>query len=213
MTPIETKALETASKVTEGLLSRWFGPMFDHWGLRMNYNATPATIQNLARNVEKVKKIIEDNKVVLKGIDLKVAVPYLNGVCLEDNETLQNMWANLLVNYLDHSKALLETVYPNILSQLSTQNVKIINYMARNEGKLEMDPTENLDKVAKSIESLPNLLRLGIAEQIFVNQKLPPGVSRTPSINDLTLPDIRGNKPTSFKLTVFGWNFLSACSR
>lgn len=213
MTPIETTVLQTTAKTAEGILGKLLGPSADVYGQMLANGAQMRLLKNQIKNFKKVQKIIDDNGIEIKQVNLKVLFPYLNGVALEDDETLQDMWANLFVNYIDASKALIETVYPNILSQLSTQNVKIINYMARNERKLEMDPIENLDKVAKSIESLPNLIGLGIIEQVFVKPKLPPGTSRSPTINDLTLPDIDRSKPTSFILTSFGMNFLKACSR
>lgn len=213
MTPIETTVLQTTAKTAEGLLGRLLGPSADIYGQMLASGAQMQFLKNQIKNFKKVQKIVDDDNINIKQINLKVLFPYLNGVALEEDETLQDMWANLLVNYIDASKLLIETVYPNIISQLSTQNIEIINYMAKNDGKLEMNPTEHLEKVEKSVESLPNLIRLGIVVQVRVQPKLPLGTIKAPTINDLTLPDIRGDKPTGFILTAFGWNFLKACSR
>jgi hypothetical protein len=49
--------------------------------------------------LNKAKEITEKENIDIKQINLKAFAPLLEGAALEADETLQDMYANLLVNY------------------------------------------------------------------------------------------------------------------
>ncbi|MVN22826.1 Abi-alpha family protein [Mucilaginibacter arboris] len=197
------KALDMANS----FLRKLVGPSLEEVGLTWSDNFKMRRIANSIKNLAKVKKILEGNNIDPKQVNLKVLIPYLENVSLEEDETLQEVWANLFVNYLDASKNLNETVYPYILSQLSTQNIKIINAMANNNGKFTMIPEQKFaEEFVKNIEALPNLIRLGI---IVLIPEPNSGLLTAGALSR----KVDQNYTTWYDLTSFGWNFFHACTR
>ena len=66
---------------------------------------------------------IENNS---KMSSLTALFPYLEGIALEEEEDLQEMWANMFVNYIDTEKNLTMMVFPDILKHLSSNEVKML---------------------------------------------------------------------------------------
>src|SRR5690606_2679085 len=136
----------------------------------------------------------------LKQVDLKVLVPYLDNVSLEEDETLQDLWANLMANYVDASKNLTTTVYPGVLSQLSSEEVRMLSVLSMGFGRIS-----SLFPEWPIVNDQPmlNLIRLGLAEQISKDAW---------STTDNGLPGIAPTRRISsnakYALTQFGRAFL-----
>lgn len=146
--------MEKAIGVAEKFVEKLVGPSFDEVGLLFADNVKIWRLKNQIKNLEKAKKIVEENNLNIKQINLKVLVPYLEGVSLEVDENLQDMWANLLVNYIDAEKNLKTNVYPEILKNLSTDDVDLLLHMKENNGS----DAESYEIV------MGNLQRLGLVE-------------------------------------------------
>lgn len=208
LTAAAAVALNSAAKFAKGLLTSLLGPTADVYGQMLANGTQLRLLENQIKNFKKVQKIVNENKINIKEVDLKVLFPYLNNVAIEEEESLQDIWANLFVNYIDASKNLKVTVYPSILSQLSTQDVEIAKYMTQQtEGRIMIESSQDVNLMFKFLESLPNLVRLGIVIQTF--QKDP---GRT-IIGSYPPPKMSADTTSYFELTNFGWNFLGACSR
>lgn len=195
-TAATTAAVVGAGKSAKGLLTSLLGPTVDAWGQILASPIQLRLLKNQIKGLEKAKKICDESNVNIKQVDLKALLPYLNGVALEEDESLQNMWANLFVNYIDASINLTVTVYPSILSQLSTQDVEVLKHIASNMQKLKPIVDDKIKMVTKFLESSPNLIRLGL-----VNQRSILHTTGLTAILD------------NFDLSNFGVNFLRACER
>ena len=86
-------------------------------------------LKNQLKVLEKAKEMAEVMKIDIKQINLKALFPLLEGIAVEEDETLQDMWANLFVNYIDSKRNLTINVYPEVLKQLSTNEVTILKYI------------------------------------------------------------------------------------
>jgi hypothetical protein len=215
MTPAESVALEKTAEAATGIFQKLFGPSFEEFGLIFRDNIKIRRLKNQIRNFEKIQKIVDDNNITIKQVDLKVLVPYLDNVSLEESEVLQNMWANLMANYIDSEIVLETTVYPNLLSQLSTEEVRILNILREGRDKqykdLYPDYIEMYPGRMELIDRAPllNLIRLNLVEEVYEIEQSEKShfLTRKP---ELKINYISTNK---FKLTEFGLSLLAACER
>lgn len=204
MTPVEAAAVEKTLRTATTLLGKIFGPAMEEFGLMIGDNMKVRRLKNQIKNFEKIEKIIRNENISTKKIDLKALVPYLNNVSLEEDETLQDMWAHLMVNYLDSSRKLTTTVYPGILSQLSSDEVRMLDTLRRGFGS----PSSLFKNwpIVVNDEPMLNLIRLGLVEhkvedQLRVTQ------------NHGTVQKWRFKSDGRYELTKFGRAFLAACER
>ncbi len=197
MTPPESAALEETVKTTGNFFIRAFIPAADTFGLIRHDNMNVRRLKNQIACLKKVRKIVEDEGLTMKQVNLKALFPLLEGIALEEgengDETLQDMWTNLLVNYIDSSKNLASHVYPSILSQLSTHEVEILQYMMKKSGSVNVwfqgHPNEEM---YYPNEELANLVRLGL---IVGEGRETQGIFH------------------EYRINSFGYAFLSACTR
>ncbi len=166
----------------------------------MDDNVKIWRLNNQIRNLEKVKKIVEEHHIDIKQVNVKVLLPYLEGVSLEEDETLQNMWANLFVNYIDVSVNLASNVYPSVLSQISTQEVRILTELKSNHRELAVDRSRH-HRLGHNSNDAANLVRLGL---IKARESLGE-LNR--ELDHLTTPNTQ-----YFCLSYFGLGFFKACS-
>lgn len=200
-----TQSVDTA----KGLLQRLVGPSIDEMGLLWQDNVKNWRLKNQIKNLNKVNAIVEKHNINIRHVNLKVLFPYLDGVALEEDEELQNMWANLFCNYIDSSKNLTLTVYPSILKQLSTNEVRILNFMMLNHEKFNKMKNREIWESDGEIANLERLglIRNGIELAAYDSGTLPTKIPNKPNIifNEWTSQD--------YSLTPFGYYFLKACER
>lgn len=195
---IKSSTIEKGLDLVKGFVERILGPAIDEQGLMFQDNVKLRRYKNQLRLLNKAKEITEKENIDVKQINFKAFAPLLEGAALEEDETLQDMYANLLVNYIDSSKNLTVTVYPKILSELSTNEIRIIKYMSENKNTLEYsDETCDFD-----LEEVGNLQRLGLIEPH----------TRYSVLDDNGEPFV-GASADSFLLNYFGHSFLKACTR
>jgi len=208
MDEITKVAAEEATKTAGGLMSRLFGPLADGLGLMMSQGIRIRVLENQIRGMKMVKEICERENVKAKAVNLKVVLPYLEGVGLEEEPELEKMWANLMVNYLDPERNLETVVYPSILKQLSTEEIKALgtiydkrDTVTQQIGKMTITINEIYDDDFKI--KLHNLLRLGIIER-ELNDNYIMGSAAS---------GLGYMFPRKYKLSGFGREFYEACQR
>lgn len=82
--------------------------------------------KNAQELLVKAKNITADIDEQLKEPPLKISMPLLENASLEDEEELQDKWANLLANSLTQKKDI-KPAYIEILKELSSIEVKILD--------------------------------------------------------------------------------------
>lgn len=205
---LKSSTIEKSLDLLKDMMSKVLGPTFNELGELWSDNIKMWRLNNQLKNLEKVKQIIEKHNINIKQVNVKVLLPYLDGVSLEEDETLQDMWANLFANYIDSSKNLVSNVYPIILSQLSTKEVEILIQLKLLLWDRELDKRRKHHTPHHKIIDVANLLRLGLImnrEQLLVNE-----VPKEPDENDTVEKD--HSKWGFFYLTHFGYDFVTACS-
>lgn len=82
---------------------------------------------NQIRLLEKVKDLCSKHNITPKKIQAKLVYNFLEKASIEDDEYLQDIWAIMFSNMVDSEQNIDNNVLPNILSQLSTNELKIID--------------------------------------------------------------------------------------
>lgn len=211
---IGSSTVEKIIDVTNGYLQKFIGPSIDEIGLCWSDNLKVWRLKNMLRNQEKVDKLIKEKGISTKQINLKVLFPYLENVSLEDDETLQDMWAKLFVNYVDTTRNLTVIVYPEILKQLSSDDVKLLELLTRykeitwcnntNSYFINNVEAKKTYQVSNYIESKNNLHRLGL-----IKSKHELGYGANIPFGD---DDFYTFLSQTFLISDFGENFITACS-
>lgn len=175
-----SKALEVAAD----LASKLFGSAFDVAGQALAQQVALWTWQNGQRIAERVNKIIQkrqlEGKTVLPPPGLAVSI--MQAAPLEDDPTVQELWAELIVNALDPARTSDVTkTAVRILAELEPLDAQILESLAKrywgtvpNMGRVEWVTLEGLAKQFPTPEtnqtdsdwrvrvSLHNLYRLGL---------------------------------------------------
>jgi len=203
--PLAEKSIDAL----KGFLNKVIGPSAEELGLMMQDELRIRRLKNQVKNLTRVKEIVEAGNISVKHINLKALSPYLNGVAVEEDEDLQEIWANMFVNYIDATRNLTQTVYPQILQQLSSLEVKIMLTMKSNAGILKKKMyTENEHRMCFTREDLANLERLGLVERIRQFSIHPSRVTF-----DDDNYNIQEYLTEDYLLTDFGWDLLESCTR
>jgi hypothetical protein len=200
---IKSSTIEKGLDLLKGFLEKAIGPSVEELGLGLSDGLRMRRFKNQLRNLERAKRIVEEHDINIKQINLKALFPYLEGVALEEDEALQEMWANLFVNYIDSERNLTMTVFPDILKHLSSNEVKMLVFMEENMGQLKK---QDLHKETKNFpgeysgEEIGNLNRLGLIEAIG-----------NYSVYDVN--KVEELVPEDYFVTVLGYSLLRACKR
>lgn len=204
---ITSTVLEKSIDLAKGFLEKITGSAFEETGLLISDNIKLIRFKNQIKILSKAKKLVDESGLKIKEISLKKLVPLLEYSSLEDEETLQNKWANLLVNYIDINEKYESTIFPFILSQLSSKEVIEIDRIY--EVKETSERAIKLSGVDKS-----NLIRLGLLELIpptHNNKAVGSLLQRRQISFSERFSSLNSNH--IFTITELGIQFVECCSR
>jgi hypothetical protein len=167
--------------------------------------------KNQINIIKKAQKVIEDSGLEKQQVPLKVLTPLIESSSLEEDDGMQEKWANLLANAATGFSGI-KANYVEILKELSPLEATILDNIfraANTEIDYEKRKTMQFDKTkicqAFSLSSdegdliIQNLYRLGLCQ--------PPGSSGMMFGNERV-----GLQTTNiFELTTLGFHFIRAC--
>lgn len=227
MNDIESYGIQEGTEVVKGFLNKIVSPVFEELGLMMADKVRTYRWKNQIKILKSAQKYIDEQKIPLKTIPVKLLVPLLENASLEEDESLQEKWRNLLVNYVDSSKNFSSSVYPYLLSQLSSNealflwelfsNIVNLNYtkVIVPDGKdFSFKEYHISDALIITSEEIFNLKRLGVIfeeEKIVSDKKYMVGGF----VNSRLLPDkdtYELKETGIIRLTDLGEHFIGACS-
>ncbi|MDY6895841.1 MAG: Abi-alpha family protein, partial [Thermotogota bacterium] len=124
------QAIETAEKIA-GFFSRIMSESIDATFGMLSDTLKFKRWERQIRLIEKVETLIEQKSLSqsIRSIPPKLALPIFQNASLEENESLHDVWAKLLVTALDPSCQEPRTVYIDIIRQLEPIDVKVLNYL------------------------------------------------------------------------------------
>ena len=205
---IKSSTIDQGLKIFSDLIKDFVSPSIKEIGELLGDNIKLYRLKNQLRNLEKIKKICEKEKIIIKKINLKVLFPYLVSVSLEEDENLQEMWSNLFVNYIDSKKNLQVIVYPEILKQISSEEAKLLIKIKELDGQIQFGAKGrgHYDNYY-NIEYLANLQRLGLIQEII------DAIVDTGKNTFSKMKEVQQIHSEGYYLTDFGYNFLNSCTR
>lgn len=104
-----------------GFVSTLIKPTVEESGLFIKDSISSYRFKKQIKILEKARGVCEKNNISTKTINLKLLCPLLEFAGIEDNEELENRWANLLANMVDSNQNIDNHVFPYILSQISLE--------------------------------------------------------------------------------------------
>lgn len=86
---------EAGGKIAD-LINRLAGPLADEFGMMLGDTARVFRVKNWVRTVRKTERILSDAGLPPKAVPPRLFLPITEACSVEDNESLQEMWAGLL---------------------------------------------------------------------------------------------------------------------
>ncbi len=201
---IESKTIEKALGLAADFIKTIIGPSIEEVGGLFGDNWRALRIKNELRLIQNTENYIKRNNIIIKKIPLKILAPLLNGAAMEEEETLQDKWVALFVNYIDSSKSFRSTVFPYILTQISTDEAKALEYIEDNK---VVKSSSIFEKFNLSDSELSNLDRLGlIKENLKIKSDTKMGYLDQTDI-DIYVDD----RNPEYYTSQIGKEFLKAC--
>ena len=170
------------------------------------------------RLAERGREILDQRGIEgpLRPIPYKLALPIIEHASLEDNDELQDLWANLLVSAVDPKfDGLIRSAYIDIIKQLEVVDVHLLNavyesyHQWREERRLLLEgktPSDNYYLTSHCPVDKDDVMeRLGIASSVYEN-----------SIDNLVRVRCVGTYFYHFEkvfITSLGLSFVEACTR
>jgi hypothetical protein len=189
---ITSTAIEKGIDLIGGFIEKLVGSSLEEAGLYFGDTVRIRRLNNQIKIFSTAKKIAEENNISLKQINLKTIVPLLEFSSLEEDETLQEKWSNLIVNFSDSSKVFESSIFPFILNQISSNEIKELERIK----DANVFKTHELNLKAYEIS---NLQRLGLIGQVGDSQSFAGGKYLIPTFTFSTI-------------TALGAEFVNCCS-
>lgn len=200
---ISSTIVEKGLDMVKGFVEKLVGGAVEEAGLMMTDRVRLRRLKNQIKILEKAQKIAKDYNIDIKQINLKVLVPLLENCSLEEDETLQNKWANLIANYADTNEHYESTIFPFILSQLSRKEVIELEKLYN----LKFDSGDEIVSLLSSAE-ISNLIRLGLIEK-----KLPEARVEPLGLMNRKRNRVSFNSEVEISITGLGKEFIACCSK
>ena len=212
--------IELPAWITD-LLTKLVGPVFEEVGLSLRDQIRMFRGNRQIRFLEEFSKKCSATGIALKAVKMSLLCDILEKASLEDDDELQDLWANLLVNAADsREQVLVRTAFPEILKQISKEEALYLLELFEVAQQTEMHvlkmnyfdfaQDEQQRKFKLDQVSYDNLKRLGLIE---LNTDTVPAVART-----LTKEEIEGGNRNYKLLTEeehllssLGYAFVLAC--
>jgi len=96
------------------LVHRLAGPVFDDIGAMISDRIKPYRAKNLVNTLRKTERILHDAGLPANAVPTRLLFPIADASSIEDNETLQEMWAGLLATASQQT----DTISPSFIETL-----------------------------------------------------------------------------------------------
>ena len=114
---------------TEKLMSKLFGPSIKEYGELFADNIRFKRLKNQVKIFNKTRELLDKNNLEARELNLKTIVPLVEKSSVEEDELLQDKWANLIANIATTPENGLEPRLINTLSSLSSLEAKILDFI------------------------------------------------------------------------------------
>lgn len=113
----------------EKFMSKLLGPSITQFGELFADNVRYRRLKNQVKIFNKTRELLNENGLEPRELNLKTLVPLIEKSSVEEDEDLQNKWANLIANIATTPENGLEPRLINTLSSLSSLEAKILDFI------------------------------------------------------------------------------------
>ena len=113
------------------LIHRLTGPVFDEFGAMLADKVRPYRAKNLVSTVQKTERILRDAGLPANAVPPRLLLPIIENCSIEDNETLQEMWAGLLASASQQTDSISPS-FIETLKQLTPDEARYFEQIANN---------------------------------------------------------------------------------
>ncbi len=130
-----TALAATAANSAQGIVRTLFGPAAEQVGLILAESVGAYRHRNLANIVLKAKEKLDAVGLPVRSVPLKIIHPMLEAASLEEEPTLQDLWASMLANAASDGSGVLPS-FPEILRQMTGVDAKLLcEFAKQNDGE------------------------------------------------------------------------------
>jgi hypothetical protein len=160
----ESKALsqvvETAAKFVESIII----PPAAEIGLLIKDQISSWRFHNQVNILDKAQKKCISKGITSKVISPKLLAPLLDYCSLEEDPVFQDKWASLLVNMVDSNANMTNHVFPYLLSQISIQEMTILESLYAMEQKRRYEARTKLSNFEEQLPKTKSKLNDQLGE-------------------------------------------------
>lgn len=167
--------------------------------------------KNQINIIKKAKSIVENSKLDKKQVPLKILLPIMENASLEEEEIIQNKWANILANAITASKNITPN-YAEILKELSVLEVVILDKLF-DESSKEND-YEKRKQLQFSKQKISEIFKLSSEQADLIIENLYRlNLCQAPAGHGIAVGQYKFALRTTevFEFTTFGYYFVQAC--
>ena len=162
------------AKSIKEFISPFSGPVLKELGGYVAGRIRFVHFKRSLKVLEQAKALLDKRGISPRAVNLKILVPLLENVGLEDSDDLIGLWSGLLASAATDEDILPSFVH--ILSEISPDEARILDYIHIHRTKQNLLPNPAVDKeeLEKAFDLTPdaygirllNLLRLGLIEEV-----------------------------------------------
>lgn len=143
----------------------------------------------------------------MRAVPLKIGIPIIENASLEENNDLQDLWANLLSSAQNNQKEEINNLrYIEILKQITLIEAKILQFMQESiMQEYANDPTKNRQTITFRQVILMTALGVGETQE---QEYLADNLKRLELIRKISIDD---SGYDVIQLTMLGSRFTQAC--
>jgi hypothetical protein len=213
-----------AAHITDFFFNKLAGPMAEELGLMLGDKVRAYRVKNWIKIFQRMQRMLKEAGLPVNAVPPRLLLPLIESCSVEDNETLQELWAGLLAtasqqtdsvspSFVETLKQLtpeearyLDDIYGELQSlqrRMGTREMSINPYVFTGRGGLPSSVTSDTYE------------RLGLIRRDFkVSLKFDSSSIKRASSIDGALDAIQGTESEigyRFLFTTYGINFLEAC--
>lgn len=168
--------------------------------------------KNKVSIISKTQKVLEKNGLGKQKVPLKILVPLLEGASLEEEESMQVRWANLLANAVSGSVEVTPS-YVEILKELSPTEVLLLDRLY-SEASSEPDYKERLTRVFDKQKICAWLSISSEKFDLMIENLFRLNLCRMPGSTSMTFGEnmrVAVHTTDRFEFTTTGFYFVKTC--
>jgi hypothetical protein len=123
---IKSSTIEKGLDLVKDFTAKLIGPTVEEVGLLFSDKIKYYRFKNQVNTLVKAKEYVQRKNMNIKSIPIKILVPLLENVSLEEDENMQEKWGCMIGNLADTDQNLQNQIFPYLLSQISNIEFKAL---------------------------------------------------------------------------------------